>query len=116
MSEQMKEQVMEKLFDHLGFDGVDGTYIYCLTRVKEAFHVGTMTMDDFVEVDGDFVGELADLFLEIMAPIQKLAEERGAVLERASRIIDSGMGAGILRYDPVQWFIDYHTLEKGDNQ
>lgn len=71
----MKEQVMEKLFDHLGFDGKDGTYIYCLTRVKEAFHVGTMTLDDFVEVDEDFVGELADVFMELSAAKDKQIAE-----------------------------------------
>jgi uncharacterized membrane protein len=59
-----KDELAEKLEDYFGFNGSDGTYFYWLTRVKEAFHVGTMTLDDFVEIDGDFVDELADFILE----------------------------------------------------
>lgn len=61
-----KEALVEKLYDFLGFNGNDGTYIYSLTRVKEAFHVGTMTLDDFVEIDDEFVHDLADFILEQM--------------------------------------------------
>jgi hypothetical protein len=61
-----KDKLVEGLYDHLGFNGKDGTYIYCLTRVKEAFGYGTMALDDFVEVDGDFVGELADFLIEFV--------------------------------------------------
>lgn len=44
---------------------------------------------------------------------KRQAEEKEELLQHASRIIDSGMGAGILRYDPVQWFINYHKHKKG---
>jgi hypothetical protein len=46
---------------------------------------------------------------------QKLVEKDAKVTEFmdwAKRIIDSGMGAGILRYDPIQFFIEYHTYLK----
>lgn len=78
---EIKEDAMKRLYEHLGFDGVDGTYIYILTRVKEAFHVGTMTLDDFVEVDDDFVGELADLFAEMAKPLLQLVEIQAKALE-----------------------------------
>lgn len=53
-----EESNREQLNRLLGHDGVDGTYYYCLTRVKEAFHVGTMTLDDFVEVDEQLTYEI----------------------------------------------------------
>jgi hypothetical protein len=45
----------------------------------------------------------------------KLKEKDAKVTEFmdwAKRIIDSGMGAGILKYEPVQFFIEYHTYLK----
>ena len=81
--EEIKKGIEEKLYEHLGFNGVDGTYIYILTRVKEAFGYGTMTLDDFVEIDGDFVGELADLITEIQAPVLDALE---AAQQRISEI------------------------------
>jgi hypothetical protein len=79
--QEIKDKVESELYEHLGFDEVDGTYIYCLTRVKEAFHVGTMTLDDFVEVDGDFVGELVDLFLKLYSALLERLEEATETLE-----------------------------------
>lgn len=39
------------------------SYIYDLTRVKEAFAIGTMSFDDFVEWDESRVAELVDEFM-----------------------------------------------------
>lgn len=78
--DEIKAEAEKKLFEHLGFDGVDGTYLYWLSRVKEAFHVGTMTLDDFVEVDGDFVGELADLFVNMAKPLLAEIERKDEAL------------------------------------
>lgn len=58
MNEKFKEQLRQKLYSYLGFNGKDGTYLYWLTRVKEAFAIGTMSLDDFVEVDEEFVEEI----------------------------------------------------------
>lgn len=57
-----REQLIAALYQHLGFNDKDGTYYYCLTRVKEGFSVGTVSLDDFEEIDEEFVGELADVF------------------------------------------------------
>lgn len=47
--------VLDKYFD-IGND----TYAYNLTRVKTAFDVGTMTLDDFEEFDGETTTDIAD--------------------------------------------------------
>lgn len=58
--EMTKENLYEVLIDFFGLNNSDGTYVYDLTRVKEAFHVGTMTLDDFEEFDEERVDELAN--------------------------------------------------------
>lgn len=66
MNEELKEKLRQKLYDYLGFDGKDGTYLHWLTRVKEAYAVGTMTLDDFVEVDETFIDEIVELVEEVL--------------------------------------------------
>jgi hypothetical protein len=58
--EMTKENLVEVLTDYFGLNNVDGTYTYELTRVKEAFSVGTMTMDDFEEFDEEQIEDLAN--------------------------------------------------------
>lgn len=57
--EMTMENLVEVLTDYFGLNNSDGTYTYELDRVKEAFSVGTMTMDDFVEWDEENIDELA---------------------------------------------------------
>lgn len=59
-----REQIAQKLYDFFDFNSKDGTYFYNLTRVKEAFGLGTMTFDDFEEIDDCFIYELADFILD----------------------------------------------------
>ena len=48
------------------------SYIFDLTRVKEAFAIGTMSFDDFVEWDESRVAELVDEFIAwLKEPAQK---------------------------------------------
>lgn len=58
--EMTKENLFEVLVEFFGLNDSDGTYVYDLTRVKEAYSVGTMTMDDFVEFDEERCDELAN--------------------------------------------------------
>lgn len=60
MDEQKMTQIKQAIAKVLGLtdEWKDGTYLYHLTRVKEAFHVGTMSLDDFVEVDEELVDEI----------------------------------------------------------
>lgn len=46
------------------FDIPNDTYAYHLTRVKEAFAIGTMSLDDFVEFDEDTTRDLAEYLIE----------------------------------------------------
>ena len=59
-----REKLAQLLFDFFGFNGHDGTYTYNLTRCKSAFNVGTMTLDDFVEMDEEQIYELSDFIIE----------------------------------------------------
>lgn len=48
---------------------IGDSYTYELNRVKEAFYVGTMTLDDFEEWNEDNVSELCDyLMKELFRP------------------------------------------------
>lgn len=58
-----REQIAGKLYDFFDFNSKDGTYVYNLTRVKEAFGLGTMTLDDFEEIDDEFIYDLADFII-----------------------------------------------------
>lgn len=42
------------------FDVPNDTYAYNLTRVKEAFAIGTMHLEDFVEFDEDFIEDMVE--------------------------------------------------------
>jgi hypothetical protein len=58
--ELTKENLFEVLVDFFGLNDNDGTYVYDLTRVKEAFSVGTMSLEDFEEFTEERVDELAN--------------------------------------------------------
>lgn len=45
------------------FDVPNDTYAYNLTRVKEAFEIGTMSLEDFVEFDEDTTRDLAEYLI-----------------------------------------------------
>ena len=59
-----RDQIAEKFNEFFDINSKDGTYVYNLTRVKEAFGYGTMTIEDFEEVDEVFIYELADFILD----------------------------------------------------
>ncbi len=53
-----KEQLKQRLLDYFAV-GVD-CYAYNLTRVKEGFAVGTVTIDDFVEFDEGVIDDIVE--------------------------------------------------------
>ena len=55
--EKLKEILMQ-YFD------IGDSYAYNLTRVKEGFAVGTVTIDDFVEFDEEIIDDIVDYILE----------------------------------------------------
>ena len=61
-----REAVMQALNKYFSIGDSD---TYELTRVKEAFYVGTMTLDDFEEWNEDNVSDLCDyLMKELFCP------------------------------------------------
>lgn len=61
-----REAVMQALNKYFS---IGDSYTYELNRVKEAFYVGTMTLDDFEEWNEDNVSDLCDyLMKEIFNP------------------------------------------------
>jgi len=73
MSDKL-QQIRNILASHFGLtdEYEDGTYLYHLTRSKEAFSYGTMTLDDFVEIDEEFLDQV---FKEIKPVIDELQQE-----------------------------------------
>lgn len=61
-----RDEIIERLGKHFGFENKSGTDWHILTRCKSSREVGTMTIDDFEEMEFDHLGELADLILEMM--------------------------------------------------
>lgn len=59
-----KEKVFQALLEYFCFNGEDGTYAYNLTRVKEGFVYGTVTIDDFEEFTEEQMEELAGFIVE----------------------------------------------------
>ena len=59
--DEMRERLMQLLSRY--FD-IGDSYTYNLTRVKSAFAVGTVDLDDFEEYTEDDVANLADYLLE----------------------------------------------------
>lgn len=65
----MRDRLIELLAKYFT---IGDSYAYNLTRVKEAFAVGTVTIDDFVEFDDEVVADIADHLLAngvIVAPM-----------------------------------------------
>ena len=72
--------IRDKLIELLAkYFTIGDSYAYNLTRVKEAFAVGTVTIDDFVEFDDDTIADIADYLLadkEISRAFELLQVER----------------------------------------
>ena len=60
-----KENFRDKLTEIISsYFSIGDSYTYELTRVKEGFGIGTITIDDFVEWDADNVSDIVDYTLE----------------------------------------------------
>lgn len=56
-----KEKLKEILMRYFN---IGDSYAYNLTRVKEGFVVGTITIDDFEEFDEEIIDDLVEYILE----------------------------------------------------
>lgn len=52
-----KEELRQSLVDYFN---IGDSYAYSLTRCKEAFSVGTMTLDDFEEFDDELIDDIVE--------------------------------------------------------
>ena len=70
------EEKREALIEHFSkWADIGDSYIFDLTRVKEAFAIGTMDLDDFVEWDEERIAMLVDEFLEwLQKPVEVSAD------------------------------------------
>ncbi|NLD21660.1 MAG: hypothetical protein GX664_04140 [Bacteroidales bacterium] len=77
----MLEQIKDAIAHELGLtdDYMDGTYLYYLTRCKSAFAVGTMTLEDFKEIDEELLDNIFNaiepFFIEQAERIKELELE-----------------------------------------
>lgn len=82
----------EELAKQFGFDGIDGTYVFHLGRVKEARQVGTLTINDFTEVDheDEWYLELESLIQEEIRKAYQSGQENGIKRgkEKLNQLID----------------------------
>ena len=70
------EEKREALIEYFSkWADIGDSYIFDLTRVKEAFAIGTMDLDDFVEWDEERIAMLVDEFLEwLQKPVEVSAD------------------------------------------
>ena len=61
MSKIVFEETLKNILKE--YFGIGDSYTYELTRVKEAFAIGTMTFDDFVEWNEDNIEDLAQYII-----------------------------------------------------
>ena len=60
-----KNNFRDKLTEIISsYFSIGDSYTYELTRVKEGFGIGAITIDDFVEWDADNVSDIIDYTLE----------------------------------------------------
>ena len=70
------EEKREALIEYFSkWADIGDSYIFDLTRVKEAFAIGTMDLDDLVEWDEARIAMLVDEFLEwLQKPVEVSAD------------------------------------------
>ena len=70
------EEKREALIEYFSkWADIGDSYIFDLTSVKEAFAIGTMDLDDFVEWDEERIAMLVDEFLEwLQKPVEVSAD------------------------------------------
>lgn len=72
----LKEKIAKAITEHIN---LEDTYTYKLTRVKSAFFVGTLDLEDFEEWSETDVDELTEAIVNALQP--QLNENQQIVLE-----------------------------------
>ena len=76
----LKEKIAEAISNHVS---LEDTYTYELKRVKSAFEVGTMSLEDFEEWTDENVEDLAETIVDALQP--QLNENQQIVLDWLKR-------------------------------
>lgn len=94
-----REKLIELLSSY--FD-IGDSYAYNLTRVKSAFAVGTMSLEDFEEFDDDTVADIADHLLPHGVTFEKQGEWKGSAMDSYCSIcgVYQNMFVGCTNYCP----------------
>lgn len=74
----LKEKIAKAITEYVN---LDDTYTYKLTRVKSAFFVGTLDLDDFEEWSETDVDELTEAIVSALQLQLQLTENQQAVLD-----------------------------------
>ena len=88
----LKEKIAEAISEHIS---LDDTYTYQLARVKSAFEVGTMSLEDFEEWSEENVYDLAKSIVDALQP--QLNENQKIVLEWLKEQYFTGYGPAVIR-------------------
>lgn len=72
----LKEKIAEAISKHIS---LEDTYTYELTRVKDAFEIGTVSLEDFEEWSEENVDDLAKTIVDALQP--QLNENQKLALE-----------------------------------
>lgn len=63
LNREQKIELMQNILNEY-FNIPNDTYAYNLTRVKDAFNVGTMSLEDFEEFNEETTRDLAEFLVE----------------------------------------------------
>lgn len=74
----MREKLMQILANYFN---LTDTYVYNLTRDKQGFTVGTITIDDFEEFNMDVIADIADYLIKNGVTLADHPTEKGGVQE-----------------------------------
>ncbi len=85
---------------------IGDSYTYNLTRVKSAFDVGTVGLDDFEEYTEDNVADLADYLLEagVILPPVKVGQTVWFLIDNFNGAVDGKIYEYTIRSDSLAYF------------
>ena len=87
----LKEKIAKAISNHVS---LEDTYTYELKRVKSAFEVGTMSLEDFEEWTEENVEDLAETIVDALQP--QLNENQEIVLEYLKEMCPPKLGVSAM--------------------
>lgn len=99
----MRERLIQLLSRY--FD-IGDSYTYNLTRVKSAFAVGTVGLDDFEEYTEDDVTNLADYLLDngVIVPSVRVGQTVWCLIDNFNGAVDGKIYEYTIRSDGLAYF------------